>query len=135
MMLLSEIKPVIDGLNGALFEDFGVNVEFVSPFSKTPQDVIYFETVRRNASAPLIVTHTNMLFPVRKEGQLLGAIRVHNIQSLSPLDISEIKEAVDAALEEASKALTQAQVSLILDLESNVLPLRKLFDEKLATAN
>lgn len=134
-MFKIDFQKAVEKLNGMISKRFDVNVQFVSSQSRQPQEVVYFETVRRNAGAPLIVTHNNMLIPLRVEGRLVGAFRVSDIQQLQATDISRIKETIDLTMEESFVAKTFSEASELEEFESNVLQLRKLSSDKLATAN
>lgn len=135
-MLDTHFSPAIEKLNDTVKTAFGVSIQFISSSSRAPQDIVFFETVRRNASAPLIVTHSNMLLPVRIEGILMGAIRVFDIQNLKPSEISQIKNSVENLLAETTELIEKSDLLFNSEeFDSNVLPLRKPFNEKLATAN
>lgn len=115
---------------------FEANLSFISANATKPTDIIYFETVRRNSSAPLIVTFNNMLIPVRIEGSLVGAIRVTDISHLSAQDLSRIKETVELALEEnfVSKSLSFVDELLLGESISNVIQFPKNTSDDLVAA-
>ena len=128
-------EAVIEKLNNMISKRFDVGVQFIAAHTTIPQEIVYFETVRRNSGAPLIVTYNNMLIPVRVEGSLVGAVRVSDISHLNAVDISRVKETIELVMEESFVGKTLAGTSLLEQLESNVLPLRGLNGEKFATAN
>lgn len=114
----------IQKLNDMLSKRFDVKVQFISSEANQPSEIVYFETVRRNASAPLIITHNNMLIPVRAEGSLTGAIRVSEISEINHIDLSRIKETIDRVLEENFLSKTLPMLPTFEEIESKVLPFR-----------
>ncbi len=130
-----DFQNAVEKLNHMISKRFDANVAFVSAQSRQPQEVIFYETVRRNAGAPLIITNNNMLIPVRVEGSLAGALRVSDISHLSGVDISQIKETIDLVLENSFLTKTLSAHTELNELASNVLPIRRLSTENFATAN
>lgn len=114
---------------------FDVGVQFISPHSSNPTEIVYFETVRRNSGAPLIVTHNTMLIPVRVEGSLAGAIRVIDISHLSALELGRIKQTIDLALEENFVSQSLPYIDEMLEqIASNVIQFPKATNDDLVIA-
>lgn len=124
------INRTVTKLNALVSKRFGVTVEYVS-LSETHQAVApLLTTVRRNASAPMIVSRNELLIPMRVEGSLVGAARVSNINRLNPKDLSQIKDTIDLVLGESLASLALLDLAnLRLDYlekseKDNVLPFR-----------
>ena len=114
---------------------FDVNVQFISSHSVSPAQVVFYETVRRNAGAPLIVTHNDMLIPVRIEGSLVGAIRVLGISELTAVELCRIKETIELVLQEDFVSKSFSTTPSMDEFESNVLAFRRASTEELVKAN
>jgi hypothetical protein len=125
MMPKIDFQNAIQKLDDMISKRFDARVQFVSAQSLQPSQVLFYETVRRNAGAPLIVTHNNMLLPVRVEGSLVGAIRVFDITHLSGLELSRVKETIDLVMEENFIAQSLDVSDELQDLESKVIPFKK----------
>ncbi len=134
-MLKLDFHVAVQKLDEMISKRFDVNIQFISSQSVSPAQVVFYETVRRNAGAPLIVTHNNMLIPVRVEGSLVGAIRVCEISGLSSVDLCRIKETIDLVLEEEFVAHTLSPLPSMEEYESNVISFKRSVSEDLVKAN
>lgn len=89
-MMTLNTKHAVAKLNELLGSRFGVLVEYISVGDRAKNHAVTLETVKRNASAPLIVGHNQLIVPCHIEGVLAGATRVADINGLEPRDLSEI---------------------------------------------
>jgi hypothetical protein len=105
-----EMKSVLENLNTVLGGRFGVAVHYLSLGDITKVPCAPLETAKRNAGAPMIVGHNQLIVPIRMEGSLVGATWVDEINGLNPKELSEVKATIDLLVQEAVK------ISLSADL-------------------
>jgi hypothetical protein len=95
----TSVESALLKLNGILQKRFGVEVEFVPIYGSASKEKNHaIETVKRNAGAPMIVAHNELIIPIRVEGVLTGATRVTEIDGLEPKDLSQIRETIELIL-------------------------------------
>jgi hypothetical protein len=116
----NQVTKTVTKLNEMLKGHFGVVVEYFPVTSEGPvllnaQNTLAtraLETAKRNAGAPMIVAHNQMIIPMRVDGSLVGAASVHKINKLQPRQLTQIKDTVDLILAEvliAAKKLDHLQ--------------------------
>ena len=116
----NQVSQVVAKLSDMLKSHFGVAVEYIPVTVNGPALLTShksstsraLETAKRNAGAPMIVAHNQMIIPMRVDGSLVGATNVQKINQLHPRQLSQIKDTVDLILSEvlaATKRLDQVQ--------------------------
>lgn len=119
-MKQTPISKVVAKLSEMLKSHFDVSVEYIpvtnnGPTLMTSQNTPgtrALETAKRNAGAPMIVAHNQMIIPMRVDGSLVGATSIQRINKLHPRQLSQIKDTVDLILSEvliATKKLDHLQ--------------------------
>lgn len=118
-MMTLNMNRVAAKLNDILGARFGVSIEYISITDREKEHAITLETVKRNAGAPMIVGHNQLIVPLRVEGALVGATWVGEINGLEPRDLSEILATIDLAI--GGLVSAQATQLDLFELPSNVL--------------
>lgn len=95
---------IISKLNSMMINRFGVAVQYISVTDQADENFITLETVKRNAGAPMIVAHNQLIVPIRVEGTLVGATKVNKINTLKPHELSQVRETIDLILGSALSA-------------------------------
>jgi hypothetical protein len=95
----TSVESALRKLNGLLQKRFGVEVQYLPLYSSASKEKNHtIETVKRNAGAPMIVAHNELIVPIRVDGVLTGATLVTEINGLEPKDLSQIRETIDLIL-------------------------------------
>ncbi len=102
------LGKAVGKLNIIMGDRFGVQVQYLSVADQSQGTARSLETVRRNSNAPLIITGTKMLVPIRVEGALVGATVVSNISRLDARSIGQIRDSIELVI--SGGLDTQAQL-------------------------
>ena len=125
-MSTQNLDHILEKLNSLITGRYGVKVEYFPWFGQNAaKKTSVLETAKRNASAPLIIAHNEMIVPMRVDGAFVGAARVSQISTLKPRDLSDIKSSIDSVLHKALAAqnvFEQMEKALELELVSNSIP-------------
>jgi hypothetical protein len=99
-----DMNRIVSKLNSMMVNRFGVAVQYIPVSDQSEENTVTLETVKRNAGAPMIVAHNQLIVPIRVEGTLVGATKVNKINGLKPYELSQVRETIDLVLGEALKA-------------------------------
>ena len=124
-MLNLNMSRVAIKLNDILNGRFGVIVQCLPISDKDKQHAYIIETIKRNAGAPLIIGHNQLIVPIRFEGALLGAATVFDINGLLPRQISEIMATIELVSSEILMDSVPSQETS--EQQSNVLFMPRAF--------
>jgi hypothetical protein len=122
-MSTQNLNHILEKLNSLITNRYGVKVEYFAWMeSSAGRKTSVLETAKRNASAPLIIAHNEMIVPMRVDGAFVGAVLVPQIANLKPRDLSVIKSSIDTVLHKALAAqnvFEQMEKALELELVTN----------------
>lgn len=97
-MTMKDVKSINRELRESIGDHFGIDVGFISLSDSNSYQKKMVNTLKRNAGAPLIVTHKAMVIPARRAGELLGAVFISGLPHFEPSEIAEITKRVQNLL-------------------------------------
>ncbi len=97
-MNVTNFKEINRELRETIGDHYGIDIGFISLSESNSYHQKMMETLKRNAGAPLIVTHKAMVIPARKAGVLLGAVLICGILTFEPFEVADITRRVQNLL-------------------------------------
>lgn len=136
----TSVERVLTKLNEMLKKRFGVQAEYLPLYGGPKEFKATIETVKRNSGAPMIVSHNEMIVPIRVDGVLAGATRVEEIAGLTPVELSQIRETIDLIMTEVLAARRRIEIlaiteDILTNEKGNVISLNDRRDSQREVAN